>query len=162
MLVADTSALVSVATTDLLDIVLSEFDVHTTERVVAELDETAGYDDAHGTAASAVLDRHDELTVHKVGEPIESARIDVGEGSCAVLANDLDVPFLLTDDLRALPELESATTVQVAISPLLFRALVKRNVLTDGEARDSLGTRAETRDWLGTPIYRRARRLFEK
>lgn len=162
MLVADTSALASVATTDLLDTVLSEFDVHTTQSVIAELNETARYDDAHGTAVSAVLSQRNRLTVHEIDKPIESARIDPGEGSCAVSANDLDAPFLLTDDLRALPELENATTAQVAISPLLFRALVKRGVLTNEEARERLETLAETRDWLGAPIYRRAQRLFEE
>lgn len=162
MLVADTSALVSLATTDCLGTVFEEFEVHTTERVLAELDETAEYEDDHAVAASAALDCRELLTVHAVENPIESARIDAGEGSCAVLANDLAAPFLVTDDLRALPELESATTAQVAISPLLLRALVKREVLTDKEARASLDALAETRDWLGAPIYRRARRLFEE
>lgn len=162
MLVADTSALVSVATADLLETMLAEFDVHTTERVVTELEETADYPDSHKNAANAVLDMQEELTVHSIDTPLESARIDEGEGSCAVLANDFDVPYLLTDDLRALPELETATTAQVAISPLVLRALVKRGVLGDDEARQRLEQLAGKRDWLGAPIYRRARQLFEE
>ncbi|MEF8787193.1 MAG: hypothetical protein V5A45_14785 [Haloarculaceae archaeon] len=161
MLVADTSALVSVATADLLETVLAEFDVHTTECVVTELEETADYPDSHGNAANAVLGTQEALTVHNIDNPIESARIDEEEGSCAILANDLDAPYLLTDDLRALPELETATTAQVAISPLVLRALVKRGVLDDDEARQRLERLAKKRDWLGAPIYRRARQLFE-
>jgi predicted nucleic acid-binding protein len=162
MLVADTSALVSVATADLLETVLAEFDVHTTERVVIELEETADYPDSHGNAANEVLNIQEALTVHTIDNHLESARIDEGEGSCAILANDLDAPYLLTDDLRALPELETATNAQVAISPLVLRALVKRGVLDDDEARQRLERLAEKRDWLGAPIYRHARQLFEE
>jgi predicted nucleic acid-binding protein len=162
MLVADTSALVSIAATELLDTILSEFDVHTAEWVLAELDETAAYDDDHATAASAVLDRREDVTIHEIDEPIESARIDADEGSCAVLATEPDAPFLLTDDVRALPELENATTARVAISPLLFRALLKQDVLTNDAARECVETLAGTRDWLGAPVYRRARQLFEE
>ena len=161
MLVADTSALVSIATADLVTVVVEEFDVHTTERVAGELRETAGFDDRHGEAATDVLDRLNDLTVHSTATPVESARIDSGEGSCAVLADELDAEFLLTDDLRALPELQAATRAEVAISPILLRALVERDVLSAKGARDHLETIAEGRDWLGAPIYRRARRLFD-
>ncbi len=162
MLVADTSALVSVATADLLGTMVTEFDVHTTERVMTKLEETADYPDSHGNAANAALDIQEALTVHTIDNSLESARIDDGEGSCAILANNLDVPYLLTDDLRALAELETATTAQVAISPLVLRALVKRGVLDEDEARQRLERLAEKRDWLGVPIYRRARQLFEE
>jgi predicted nucleic acid-binding protein len=161
MLVADTSALVSIATADLVAVVVEEFDVHTTERVAGELRETAGFDDRHGEAAAEFLDRLDDLTVHSTATPVESARVDPGEGSCAVLADELEAEFLLTDDLRALPELQVATGAEVVISPILLRALVERDVLTTEGARDNLGTIAEGRDWLGAPIYRRARGLFE-
>ena len=43
-----------------------------------------------------------------------------------------------------------------------FRALVKRDVLTDETARECVETLAETRDWLGAPIYRRVQQWFEE
>lgn len=51
MIVADTSALISLATAGVLDIVLAEFDVHTTDTVIEELEDTARFDDAHGAGA---------------------------------------------------------------------------------------------------------------
>lgn len=62
MIVADTSALISLASIDLLEIFLTEFNVHTTELVVDELEDTAGYDDRHGDASQTVLDNLDRLT----------------------------------------------------------------------------------------------------
>jgi predicted nucleic acid-binding protein len=161
MIVADTSALISLATADCLDLALTEFDIHTTDVVWAELEDTADYTDPHGTAARKVLDRRDQLTVHPADEsPVETSRIDAGEGSCLHLAEQVGAAFLLTDDLRALPELQQATTAQVAISPIVLKALVKRDVLDRDTALDRLDQLAATRDWLGSPIYRRAKQLF--
>lgn len=161
MIVADTSVLVSLAAGDVLDLPLDAFDVHTTETVIDELRDTAKYDDSHGRAATAVLDTSDRLTINAVETPIESARIDRGEGSCTALARTYGADFLLTDDLRALPELEGAVDSQVAISPIVLRALVIDGRLTREEALDQLDGLAHRRDWFGAPIYRRARRLFD-
>lgn len=162
MLVADTSALVSLAIADSLAAVLAEFDVHTTATVVEELEETAAVDDVHGRAAKEALDSLEGVTVHEWSSSIgRSSRIDAGEASCLALAEKLGAVFLLTDDLRALPELEVSTEATVALSPIALRALVERDVLSSDEARDRLDRLAASRDWLGAPIYRRARRLFD-
>ncbi|MEF8812534.1 MAG: hypothetical protein V5A55_01775 [Halovenus sp.] len=160
MIVADTSALVSIASIDLLDTLLTEFDVHTTEVVVEELEETGEYDDTHGDAAETVLDYSTRITVHRVDGTFTSSRVDPGEGSCALLTKPLEAAFLITDDLRALSELQTVADAQVAISPIVLKALVKRNVLEQDEALEKLDRLAEQRDWLGAPIYRRARGLF--
>ena len=162
MIVADTSALVSVATVDLLATTLEEFEVHTTEAVLEELEETAAYDDPHGATAGRVLELADSFDVHEVGDTdLRSSRIDEGEATCLALERELEADFLLTDDLRTLPELESLADARVAISPILLRALVERDVLTDAEAEERLERLARTRDWLGAPMYRRARDLFD-
>lgn len=161
MLVADTSAVISLATVDLLDTFLNEFEIHTTETVIEELDETAQYDDAHGKAAQLVLDNVEQMGTHQVDGNLESSRIDPGEGSCALLTRELGADFLITDDLRALPELQNVTDARVAISPIVLRALVERDVLDNQEARTKLDALATQRDWLGAPIYRRAETLFE-
>jgi rRNA-processing protein FCF1 len=163
MIVADTSALVSLAVGDVPDDLFSEFDIHVTETVLDELRETSAYEDVYGRAARSVLDRRAALTVHDVdGESFTSSRIDAGEASCVELARDLDAGFLLTDDLRALPELEASVEASVAISSIVLRALVERETLDRAEARARLETIAESRDWLGAPIYRRTQRLFNE
>lgn len=163
MIVADTSALISLTTAECLDLFLDEFDVQTTATVIDELEETAAYDDSHGEAATAILAQQDRLTVRTVENDIpETSRIDRGEGSCVHLADQRSADFLVTDDLRALPELQQFTDARVAISPIVLKALVKRGVLDREEAIQRLEQVAETRDWLGAPIYRRAKQLFDE
>jgi len=161
MIVADTSALISITSTDLLDTFLTEFDVHTTEHVIEELEDTSEYDDLHGEAADTVLGNLDKITTHRVKGEFTSSRVDQGEGGCALLTKETNAEFLITDDLRALPELQTIADSQVAISPIVLKALVKRDVLTQEEALEKLDELAEQRDWLGAPIYRRAQSLFE-
>lgn len=160
MIVADTSALISIASTDLLDTFLTEFDVHTTETVVEELEETSEYDDRHGEAAQTVLDNIDQIKTHQVHKEFTSSRTDQGEGGCALLSKETEAEFLITDDLRALPELQNLADAKAAISPIILKALLKRNVLEQQQAVNKLDELAEQRDWLGAPIYRRARNLF--
>ncbi len=161
MIVADTSALISIASVDLLDTVLTEFSVHTTETVIEELEETGEYDDRHGEAAQTVLNRLDWIEIQSVNGEITSSRIDQGEGSCVLLSRDIDARFLLTDDLRALPELQQITEAKAAISPIVLKALIQRDALDREEALEKLDELGEKRDWLGAPIYRRARNLFQ-
>ncbi|MFC4406719.1 hypothetical protein [Haloarchaeobius iranensis] len=94
MIVADTSALISVATVDLLETLLTEYDVRTTETVLEGLTDTAQYDDSHGRAAQCVLDNTDQMRVHDIGSAVETSRIDIGEGNTAALANELDAEFI--------------------------------------------------------------------
>ncbi len=162
MIVADTSAVISLTTADILPVVLEEFDVRTTESVIEELEETGEYDDIHGKAARTALDQKPSIGVHTVGNPdFTSSRVDSGEATCILLCRKLEADFLITDDLHALPELQNLTTTQVAISPIVLKALVKRNVLTNREALERVETLAEDRNWLKKPIYRRAKNLFE-
>ena len=62
-LVADASALVSLASASLLPLVLSEFDVVVTGIVVCELKAMSTFDDAHGRAAAEVLEKVDSMRV---------------------------------------------------------------------------------------------------
>jgi predicted nucleic acid-binding protein len=161
MIVADTSSLISLTTADTLNLFLSEFDVHTTETVLEELESTSQYDDPHGEAAQTVLQQREKISIHGVeDQEFQSSRINRGEASCITLTGELDADFLITDDLKALPEIQTIVDTRVAISPIVLRALVQRGVLERDEAFDRLDELAETRDWLGAPIYRRAQQLF--
>lgn len=160
MIAADTSALISLASVDLLDTLLAEYDVHTTETVINELEDTSSYNDIHGEASETVLNLIDQITVHQVEGEFKSSRVDQGEGTCALLTKEIDAEFLITDDLRALPELQTVADAKVAISPIILKAFVKRDVLEQQEALTKLDELAERRDWLGAPIYRKARNLL--
>ena len=163
MIVIDASSFITLTIADSLPAVLDEFDVHTTETVIQELQETAEYDDVHGNAARTVLERADRITVHATPQRrFQSSRVDPGEGSCALLTHELDTDFLITDDLRALPELQTIADAKIAISPILLKALVRREKLERDEALEKLEQIAVQRDWLGAPIYRRACHLFDE
>lgn len=161
--VVDTSAFISLAVGDVLDQTLTAFDVVTTPTVIEELEATAEYDDRHGTAATTVLDRANEVTVHDAtGTTFETSRVDAGEASCVAAARQRDAAFLVTDDYRALPELQGLVDAEVAVSPIVLRALVKRDVISAEKAETAFERIAAGRDWLDAPIYRYARRLFDE
>jgi len=163
VIVADTSALISLTAANTPNLLLEEFDVHTTETVIEELEDLASYEDETAEHAQKVLDRKDMITIHEVDTPeYQSSRIDDGEGSCIQLTRNQDTDFLITDDLRALPELQTLTETRIAISPIVLKALVKRGSLEKQEALERLEKTAEERDWLEAPIYRRARKLFDE
>lgn len=162
MLVVDTSALISLAVGDVLETVASEFEIVTTEAVVNELAETAEYDDRHGTAARNALELVEGMKIIDVsGDAFVTSRIDGGEASCVTAVREVDAVFLITDDYRALPELRELVAVDVALSPIVLRALVSRGAIHEEEAKAAFEMIAEGRDWLEAPIYRYARQLFE-
>lgn len=161
MLVMDTSAFLSLASVNVLETVLEEYEVHTTETVFNELQSTAEYEDLHAEAAEKAIELSSEFRSHKVETgDFESSRIDKGENSCVVLANQLETEFVLTDDFRALPELKVLADCEVATSPIMLKALVKRNRISDKKAKQKLDKLAENRNWLGSPIYRHAKKMF--
>jgi predicted nucleic acid-binding protein len=161
MIVVDTSAFVSLGVGDVLCSIAREFDLGTTKTIVAELEETAEYEDRHGSAAGVALDLVSEMVVvDSTDESLVTSRIDAGEASCVAATREHGAAFLVTDDFRALPELQTLVDADVTLSPILLRASVGREVLTEAEARTALQTIADERDWLGAPIYRYARRLF--
>lgn len=83
-LVADASALVSLASVSLLPRVFNEFNVVVSDVVVQELSEMSTYADLYGTAASEVLRNIDRIKVKKTSnyQRFRTSRIDAGEASC--------------------------------------------------------------------------------
>ena len=163
MLVVDTSAFVSLAVGGVLEPTTEEFEIATTQAVLDELKQTGEYDDLHGTAASAVVEQRDAFTILSTDpEAFTTSRIDQGEASCVVAARELDARVLVTDDYRALPELQELVTADVVLSPIVIRALSKRDAIRDEAAHAAFDSIAEDRDWLGAPIYRYAKTLFDE
>ncbi len=162
MLVVDTSAFISLGTCGLTQIFLKEFEINTSQAVIKELEEISEYDDREAKAAQEVLDQKKMIDIHEVGESgdFKHSRIDRGEGSCAVLAKNLGSDFLVTDDIRALPYLKNISSTKVVISPIVLKALVKRDVMTEKEAMRKVEIMMNARDWFETPIYEKALELF--
>lgn len=66
--------------------------------------------------------------------------------------------YLLTDDFRALGEIEKLIGENVVLSPIILKVLVIRGRIDTHQALTKLDEMAEKRDWLGRPIYRYAKR----
>jgi predicted nucleic acid-binding protein len=146
-----------------LDEVVDKFSVHTTEEVFSELQEIAQQQDYLAEAAEKTLNDRDKINLQETeSERFQTSRIDCGEASCLALTREIDADFLLTDDLHAMAEIKKISTAEVAISPLMLQAMVENNTITKKEAVDKLEKLAETRDWMGTPIYRRAKNRLEE
>jgi len=162
MIIVDTSAFISLAVGGALEPAIDEFEVTTSETVLNELVKTAEYNDNHGEAANRVLKMEDNFGVVAVdSDEFVTSRIDHGEASCVAAVRQETADFLITDDYRALPELRELVDAEVALSPIVLRALVKRGALSEKEAIAAFETMAEGRDWLGAPIYRYARQLLD-
>ncbi|MFW6142050.1 MAG: hypothetical protein ACOC53_05765 [Candidatus Saliniplasma sp.] len=163
MLILDTSAFISLGICGCVEILLDEFDIHTSCAVIDELKDMSGYNDLEADVAERWLEKKDLLNVHDIGKAgeFDHKKIDRGKGSCAVLARKMNAKFLITDDIRALPLLKNIASTKVAISPIVMKALVKRGLLSDDEAKNKLEKLIDKRDWFETPIYERSLELFE-
>ena len=127
-LVADASALVSLASVSLLSLVLSEFIVVVSDVVVRELKEVSTYTNTYGNAANEVLRNIDRIKVKKASnyQRFKTSRIDAGEASCMEIIESGEQDYLLTDDFRALGEIEKQIGEKVVLSPIILKVLVIR------------------------------------
>lgn len=160
--IIDTSSLISLVHGELLESVLSGFEVVVTKTVLSELEETAQFEDEGGEAAATVLKHQDELKISKA--PREGVRevltgsLDIGEATCIVLAKARGegIDALISDDFKAMAHLEYySNKEEFDLGPcaVLIRALQLRGDLSKKKAGEAFERIAEKRDWMGRPIY---------
>ena len=164
----DTSALVSLAHGDLLDLALAEFHVTISNYVRDELRQMSAFDDPDGRAATDVLARLDDLDLQEVARaevgPLRTSKIDAGEASCVVLAQDPHVAALISDDFAAMHQMQAYAQkhgFDLGLGAVVVHALLKRGRLSQDDALGRLDRIAEQRGWMGRPIYRAYRRAVE-
>ncbi len=170
--VADTSALVSLAVPgadegyddethpDPLVYLLSSCSVHVPETVVAELENTAEYDDIHGAAAHNVLSARNHYAVENPygRSDAPDARPTLGlndsETDCVVLANVLGADALIADEFAddSFALLHAAlNTSALLTTPSLLRDYVRNGHMSGEEARHVIETVASHRSWEENP-----------
>lgn len=163
--VADTSGLVSLGTVAKepnppLDVLTDLYTVHVPTLVVTELEDTAAYEDVHGTAARAVLSRLDTLTITDTSLDA-SFPLDDGENAAVTLANELQAAMLLCDEFSQLPFIHaSLTDTRLVTTPTFLRVLHRRGVYTASEAEALLDGISEARSWGTNSYVRRVRETF--
>jgi len=166
-LVADTSALVSLGiVTDMdpnpLSLCLDKYDVFIPDEVIKELQEIASYEDEHGRAATAILDRTAELTVQSVDLDAEFP-LDDGENAAVTLANEIDAALFLCDEFNRLGLIHaSLSNTRLVTTPTLLSVFVRTDQLTPDKARTLLNDISTARSWDANSYVQRARSLFEE
>ncbi|AEN06194.1 hypothetical protein [Halolamina sp.] len=162
LIVADTSALVSLGTVadsspNPLDLLLDSHTVVVPAPVVAELTETASYDDASGRAAQAVLDRQSAFEVRSV-ELDETFPLDDGENAAVTLANEIDAVQLLCDEFNRLALVHaSLAETRLVTTPILLTALVRNEAISPDAADEFLTEMSDARSWSSNSYVERAK-----
>ncbi|QGA80917.1 PIN domain-containing protein [Candidatus Nanohalobium constans] len=163
MIILDTTAFISLSIAEILEETIKQHSVHTTEEVISELEEISQQDDYLAEAAENALQSKEEINIHQLEfGRFQTNRIDSGEASCLALTREIDPDFLFTDDLHAMAEIKKLSSSEVAISPIMLQSMVKNNSITKETASNKLDKLMETRDRMGTPIYRRAKNQLEE
>lgn len=167
ILVADTSGLVSAANTAdarrrLLPSLLDGYDVTVPQQVIDELESIAEYDDAHGTAAEAVLDTDVRLTIESVA--LDSTfPLDDGENAAVQLANRLDAAFFYCDEYAQLSLIHASLSgARLVTTPRLLKAFVVRGEYSNDTAMEMLTEISAVRSWSSNAYVQQARQLFEE
>lgn len=160
-IVLDSSALISLMHGGILNLVLSEFEVVISSRVVEELEETSEYKDMDGKAANKALKQKDRLKIRKVKqkaiEEILTSRVHSGEASCIILAKDEEIEAMISDDFDAMNQLEYYSRVHdfaLGLCSALIKALILREKLTAQEGEEIFDEIARKRNWMGRQIYK--------
>jgi len=172
IIVGDTSALISLGVGSVLTESLSISKIIIPSMVKTEVEEMASYDDKDGMAAKAILDLNakgkiDMIPVKNIAriEALisENTRIDMGEAEALILAEELSIPILITDDFRSIPQLKNASDrVEIHLSVYLITRLVLENVISKERALNALDTISKERTWIGAAIYKRAMKYIEE
>ncbi|ELZ41913.1 hypothetical protein C463_11595 [Halorubrum californiense DSM 19288] len=166
-LVADTPGLVSLGIAarddpDPLSICVDRYEVVVPTVVVEELRETASYDDVHGRAATAVLDRTGAISTRSV-DLDEAFPLDDGENAAVALANALDAALLLCDEFNQLGLIHaSLADTRLVTTPTLLSAFVRPGALSTADATAVLDAVSDARSWDANSYVRRARSLLER
>jgi predicted nucleic acid-binding protein len=166
-LIADASALVSLGIVtdddpDPLALCLSQYEVIVPTAVIDELREIASYEDVHGHAASAVLDRVDAFMTQSVDLDAEFP-LDDGENAAVTLANNLDASLFLCDEFNQLGLIHaSLADTRLVTTPTLLSVLVRTEHLSAADARLLLDAIGDARSWSANSYVQRARSLLEE
>lgn len=167
IVVADTSALVSLGVvadheTSPLTALLEDHRVVIPEQVLAELRETASYEDSSGNAARAVLDCRSNFDVRST-ELDEAFPLDDGENAAVTLANDLHATQFLCDEFNRLALVHaSLADTRLVTTPTLLSAMVRNGLLTPADAEELLSRMSDARSWSDNAYVERARATLQE
>ncbi|KXA89114.1 hypothetical protein AKJ66_02775 [candidate division MSBL1 archaeon SCGC-AAA259E22] len=156
--VADTSALLSLQSGDLLRQIGERYTLLVTESVVEELQDFARHDDELGDMAREILRKGEFLDVRTVRTTEEIPEVESTDNEVYNLALEEEL-MLMTDDVKLCRKIEK---VETAFSTYFLGFLVESDELTTEEALEKLRSMRDRRNWKENMIYLTTRKELEK
>ena len=164
VLVADTSALVSLAIADSgtpVQLLFQEYDVRIPSAVVSELEDIASDDDAHADGATSVLAQIDDEHVREPDEQPDYP-LDDGETAAIALANETNAAVFLCDEYHELSTVHALLSdSRLVTTPKMVEVFTRRDVLSVDDATDILTEMVDERSWRGNSYVTQFRDRFE-
>jgi len=162
ILVADTSALLSLSIGAILERALQIVNIYVPHEVVSELESHSRLSQHAADVLRLVRSgRINSLTVENTVRAellaAENPQIDSGEAEAIVLAEERDIDLIITDDFVAFPQMRKVTQARVHLSPYVIAALVVTGKLELEEAETCFDKIARHRGWLDAALYKHAR-----
>ncbi len=156
-IVADTSALISLAIADLIKKSLEIVEIYIPKEVVLELTELSKYKDIEGSAARAVLELvgNKKIIVKEIKnqqkiENILNSDIHHGEAACFALCAENDIQLFIMDDVDAGYSLESIAKshgLEIRISIAVIVELYSQNKINKTETKNAIKSLTSRRRW---------------
>ena len=157
-IILDTSAILSLASGDILETVIESIDCIVPTRVEEELRGISQNNTSLGSIAKSVLEfvGRDILVLKPSSLSFE------GEIECAYLAKEQkNVLFVITDDTKAIKKIQNISKKEVRFSTLLLFALIQKRKINREQAFTILEKMRVQRDWKNNIIYEQAKILLE-
>jgi len=152
LIAIDTSALVSLGHTELIDLILENFDIILTNSIINELKEISIREDNDAISAKKWLNVSKELKIDKIKTRKE------GEDGLFKICTKRDI-FLVIDDIKAIKKFKNK--IKYFFSVHIIYMLYKKEIISKERAILSIEKMRTERTWKENIIYVTARTLFE-
>ena len=169
--VADTSALISLAYSGLLEMVCETTEIHIPAPVKVELDEIANYSDKLAKMAKDCLVlihqkkiRIDDKSTSAKASKYVNSKIDLGEAACFELAMEQNISVMLIDDIpaaTALYGMAMSKKITIKLSASALVELKNQKKITTVELRKGLEAMIQNREWGKSAMGSAIRKYFE-
>ncbi len=151
-MVADTSALLSLALSGLFKLCDKHFKILTGEKVAEELREISSREDGLGKAAKEVLESVELIS--------SSKKFSQGEDEALELLDKTKADLLISDDIEFVKKHKQ--NEKVSFSIVLFGILLERKIITKRDFLSAVETMFKNREWEENMIYLVAKNMLEE
>jgi hypothetical protein len=157
--VLDTSALLSLESCDILDIIYDRFIVLATPSVVNELQDFAKHSDKLGDLAKKVLDSRQKITIKEIAIEKELGYVSKTDKELFNLALQ-EKATLVSDDTQLLYHVDKE--IDSGFSTIFLSLLIELEILTRDKALENLEIMRRDRNWQDNIIYVTTKEELEK